>query len=190
MTAQDSQETVTAGHVIGGSFGMAFVIANTPSLPQMLRTILIVAAVATMVLTVVCFGRGISNGTVVRPENGNESFGRRYWGVVLIEAVALFGGLALLNRWEPSANVAWIALVVGIHFFALAKLWVSGSQEIALIAFAMTALGVIGLAIAFSSDSRDAVAVVAGVGSGAVLLSSSLAGSIRSLPPRSAVRQG
>ena len=34
--------------------------------------------------------------------------------VFIVAAVALFGGLALLNYWQPSAVVGWIALVVGL----------------------------------------------------------------------------
>ena len=87
--------------------------------------------------------------------------------VFIVAAVALFGGLALLNYWQPSAVVGWIALVVGLHFFGLARLWKSGSAEINLLALGLTILRVVGI-----------VALVSGVGSGVGLLASSLKGAI------------
>ncbi len=49
---------------------------------------------------------------------------RRYWLVVL-EAGALFGGLAVVNGvlHRTAVSVAWVALVVGVHFFGLARIW-------------------------------------------------------------------
>lgn len=183
-THQSAGSTVTIGHVIGGAFGLAFIIANSGPLPGVLRLSLVVAAGAALALTLFSFARGISNGSVTRPEGSDERFDRRYGVIVVIEAVALFGGMALLNQVRPSAIVGWIALVVGLHFFGLARLWKSGSTEITYVAFAMTALGAAGLVIAFTSDSLDTVGLVAGVGSGVVLLASSLTGAVRTLFPR------
>lgn len=43
----------------------------------------------------------------------------------MLEVLAIFGGLALLNGAldAPRAAVAWVSTVVGVHFLALAVLW-------------------------------------------------------------------
>lgn len=179
-THNGKNATVTAGHVVGGSFGVAFIVANSAPMPAVLRGFFIVAAAAVLMLTVYAFGRGVSNGSVVRPEEGDEGFNRPYWILVAIEAVALVGGMRLLIDWQPSAVVGWIALVVGLHFLGLARLWKSGSTEITLIAIALTILGVVGLVISFTADSLAAVGLVSGVGSGVALLASSLHGAVTS----------
>ncbi len=48
-----------------------------------------------------------------------------YWLVVVAEVGAIAAGLVVLNGplHAPQAAVAWIALVVGIHFIALAVVW-------------------------------------------------------------------
>ncbi len=163
--------TVTIGHVIGAAFGMAFVIANSSPMPQAFRVVLIALAVAGFVLTVLTFGQGHRHSS--RHEVEGERFGRAYLLIVVVEVVTLFGGLVVLNRLQPSAVVGWIALVVGVHFFWLARQWPSGSQEINTIAVALTVLGGLGILIAFTADSTDTVALVSGIGSGIVLLVSS-----------------
>lgn len=172
---------MTVGHIVGGGFGMAFIIANSTPMPTVLRGVFIAAAVAVLMLTVFVFGRAVANGSVTRPDGSDESFNRPYWILVAFEAVALIGGMALINQWRPSAIVGWIAFVVGLHFFGLARLWKSGSTEINLIAIALTILGAAGLVIAFTADSLAAVGLVSGVGSGVVLLASSLTGVGKSL---------
>lgn len=180
-----TRTTVTVGHVIGGSFGMVFIIANSAPMPAVLRVAFVAVAVAVMVLTLLAFGRAVRDGSLTKPERG-ERLNRGFWAIVAVEAVALFGGLTVLNQWRASAAVGWVALVVGLHFFWLAHLWTSGSREISLIASSLTVLGLTGLVIAAAADSPDAVALVAGVGSGVVLLASSLAAALESLfAPRS-----
>src|SRR2546430_3306551 len=43
---------------------------------------------------------------------------RRYWNIVALEAGTLFGGLFIINRvlHRTAVSVAWVALVVGVHF--------------------------------------------------------------------------
>lgn len=48
--------TVTIGHVVSGSFGMAFVIANSAPMSGALRAALLVAAVSVVILTIFSFG--------------------------------------------------------------------------------------------------------------------------------------
>lgn len=187
-TNQQQDSAVTIGHVIGGSFGMAFIIANSMPMPTFLRAVFVAAAVTIMTLTLVAFGRSAADGSLARQDRGTDRFNRQYWVIVAIEAVFLFGGVAVLNQWRPSAIVGWIAFVVGLHFFWLARLWSSGSREISLVAAGLTALGAAGLTIAFTTDSPDAVTLISGVGSGVVLLTSSLSGTVSSLSRAREVR--
>ena len=180
-TNRETSSTVTVGHVIGGSFGMAFIIANSAPMPIVIRVIFVAGAVAIMALTLIAFGRAAADRSLAQPTRTGERFNRQYWVIVAIEVVALFGGMAALNQWQPTAIVGWIALVVGLHFFWLARLWSSGAREISLVALGLTVLGAAGLTIAFTTHSLDAVALISGVGSGVVLLASSLTGAVNSL---------
>ena len=180
-TNQRTSSTVTVGHVIGGSFGMAFIIANSMPMPIVIRVVFVAGAIAVMALTLIAFGQATADGSLTRPDQIRERFNRQYWVIVAIEVVALFGGMAVLNQLQPTAIVGWIALVVGFHFFWLARLWPSGAREISLVAVGLTALGSAGLTIAFTTGSLDAVALISGVGSGVVLLASSLTGAVNSL---------
>ena len=171
------------GHVIGGSFGVAFVLANSASLPPTLATVLRVLALGAFVVVVVAF---YSTARVLRVAGRAHpaGFTRFYWLVVAIEAIALFGGLAVLRQLEPAAALGWIALVVGVHFFPLATLWPEGRTQLRSIAVAMTALGVVGLLLAFTVHDAAPVAMVSGVGSGVVLLGWSLRQAIGTLRGR------
>jgi hypothetical protein len=162
------------GHVIGGFFGVAFVFANSGSLPEGIRDLTVAAAAAVSLLSVAVLGRSRREASATAA--ADERFDRTFLLIVVIEGIALFGGLALLDR--PSANVAWIALVVGLHFFWLARLWRRAFVELTVVATLLTVLGVAGLVISFTADSRDAVALLSGVGSGVVLLGSTLHGAI------------
>jgi hypothetical protein len=171
------------GHVIGGSFGVAFVLANVSSLPPMPAVLLRVLAIATFAVVVVAF---YSTAREWRTAGRAQPVGFTgfYWLVVVIEVIALLGGLAILRQLEPAAALGWTALVVGMHFFPLARLWPEGRSQLRAIAGSMTVLGVLGLVLAFTVHDAAAVAVVSGVGSGAVLLGWSLRQAIGSLRGR------
>lgn len=171
------------GHVIGGSFGVAFVLANVSSLPPAPAVLLRVLAIAAFAVVVVAF---YSTAREWRAAGRSQPVGftRFYWLVVVIEVIALLGGLAVLRQLEPAAALGWIALVVGAHFFPLARLWPEGRAQLRAIAASMAALGVLGLVLAFTMHDAALVAVVSGVGSGAVLLGWSLRQAIGTLRGR------
>ena len=52
-------------------------------------------------------------------------FGRGYWFVVAAEFIALYLGVRVLGGPldAPEAGVAWVSLVVGVHFLALAAVF-------------------------------------------------------------------
>jgi hypothetical protein len=105
---------------IDAAFGLLFVLLNTGSLPGnlalALRTLAAMAFVAVVVLAV---GRRPRRTARTPPTAG---FTRGYWLAVAGEALALAIGLALIKGplEVPRAAVAWVSLVVGLHFVALA----------------------------------------------------------------------
>jgi hypothetical protein len=157
------------GLLIGAMFGMIFVLVNARGLPSavalVLRGLAILAFVGLVI--VVATGRGQAPP---RPDGGGITFGRRYGLVVMAEVIAIVAGLSVLNQVleAPEAGVAWIAVVVGVHFIALARVW--RAMQIRWLGVALSVLGAAGLVLAALGASDDAIATVSGVGSGVVLL--------------------
>jgi hypothetical protein len=168
----------SVGHLVAASFGLAFVVANSTSLPAGVRVVVCVVAAVAAAVVLAGFlrtSRGRPAGTAV------AGFTRGFWAVVAVEVVALFGGLAVLRTVEPAAALGWIALVVGLHFVPLSRLWVDGRTQLLGIAVAMTVLGLVGLGLAFGTHRPTVVALVSGVGSGVVLLGWTCAAAVRTL---------
>lgn len=162
------------GSVIGSVFGLVFVLVNTGSVPAPVGALLRVLAVAAFIAVLLAARRpGSSTSTV--PAGGG--FGRRYWLVVAAEVVAIFAGLALLNGPldRPKAGVAWVTVVVGAHFLALAVVW--RQALFTWLGGALLACGTAGLVLAAVSAPQAAVDLMGGVLPGAILLGFSLWGS-------------
>ncbi|WP_200823969.1 hypothetical protein [Nonomuraea solani] len=161
------------GLLVGAVFGAVFVVVNAQSpLPATVATVLRVVAVlgAATVL-----GLWFVTVRKDKPEEGprRNMFTRGYLIVVAVEAILLFGGvrvLAALGQPEQ-ANVAWVALVVGVHFIALAPVWKDWS--IAVPGGVLSLLGAVGLVMA-STAALAWVPIVSGVLSGVVLLAGCL----------------
>lgn len=95
-------------------------------------------------------------------------FGRAYWIIVLIEAIALFAGARLLTSLgHPELGAAWVAVVVGTHFFALGRVF--GLDRFHVLATLVTLCGIGGF-IAFFAAAPAFIPVISGVISGFVLL--------------------
>jgi len=157
------------GSLVAIAFGTVFVLVNSADLatpwPLAVRvTGLVVAAALVAGLVIVARSTEASS-----PVDGPDDRHRRFWLVVLLEAAALFGGLAVINGVldRPSVAVAWIAVVVGVHFFALAAIWRMPMYR--WLGAAMTVLGLAGFLIDALGGDRAVVELVAGVGSGAAL---------------------
>ena len=155
--------------VVAITFGTVFVLVNSGGVPApwplVIRVIgLLVAAllVAGLVLTV-------RKGSTVTPAPASGSVDHRYWLIVALEAGALFGGLAVINGvlHATAVSVAWVALVVGVHFFGLARIW--RMPPYYWLGAAMVILSLAGFLIYALGGSAAMVALVAGVGSGAAL---------------------
>ncbi|MEW1914686.1 hypothetical protein AB0442_41015 [Kitasatospora sp. NPDC085895] len=160
--------TNQTGRLIGAVFGLVFVLANAGALPT-------AAAIPLRVLAILVFLRlftamrragATADGTTTR-----LTFGRGYRLVVGAEVVVGLGGLFVLARvlHVPQAAIGWIALVVGLHFFGLAVVWRMPSVHV--MAAGLTACGAAGLALARADAPHAAVATVAGIAPGVLLLS-------------------
>lgn len=166
------------GRIIGATFGLAFMQVNAATLPT-------AAAIPVRVLALIAFLavlRGVRRlpapppaetaPAETAPAETRRHFGRRYGYVVGAEVLAAVAGILVINHLlhAPHAMVAWIAFVVGVHFFGLAAVWRTPSLN--LLAAAMSACGAVGLVMAALGSSRAAIASVAGILPGALLLGS------------------
>ena len=158
------------GSMIGVVFGVVFFVANagpfgTPG-ALVVRVVGIAIGVALLVRII-----QLRRRVTVTPDS--LGFGRGYWFVVLGEVVLLFGGVLVINRvlHHPEASVAWVAVVVGVHFVVLGRIW--RESLFTLLGVVMTVLGVVGVVLAVTTSSAVAVAAVAGLGSGLALFAAS-----------------
>ncbi|MCP3805269.1 hypothetical protein NLX83_38990 [Allokutzneria sp. A3M-2-11 16] len=155
------------GTLIGATGGTAFVLANAgaplgSALTTAARVLAVVLLAAVLVVTFRQTGKPAA-------DKATGGFTKGYWFVVLAEVVALFGGFQVLRALEApvQANIAWIAVVVGIHFVAFVPVW--KTWTIAVPGVVMTILGGIGLAMVWTSAVAW-VPIVSGVLSGLTLL--------------------
>ena len=172
----------TTGALIGGTFGGGFVLANasTPLGAQTTAGFRILA-IAGLVGLYLAAGKArrqvrVRHPQVSRPtsEASVNLFGRRYWLIVTTEAALLGLGIGLLRAFgtpQPT-NVAWITLIVGLHFIAFryAGVW---KYSITRSAAVLVGLGLAGLALAAASEPGW-TSFVSGVLAGFVLLAGSL----------------
>lgn len=169
-----------AGALIGSTiaipFGLAFVLVNGSRLPGWGRaasmTLAVVGVLAAVGLVVARRGPLLhASDAEVHP----HAFDRRYWLIVLGEAILLFGGLQVLGRLgHADGGVAWVATIVGLHFLPLARLW---KEPVHLwIGLALMVLGLTGLVLLASGGEPWVISAIAGVGSGVVLFLSVIHG--------------
>jgi hypothetical protein len=114
------------GLIIGIVFGLVFVVVNSGPLGSPASTVLRIAGVVVAAVLLFVLQARMRGGTGVEiAREGGAGFTRGYWIVVAVEAVALFGGLVLINGGfgHGEFGVAWVAVVVGVHFFGLGAVW-------------------------------------------------------------------
>ncbi len=153
-------------------FGLVYVLVNVGELPS-------TAILSTRVLGVATFA-GLLVMLVARREEraaGSDGpgvqqsgFGRGYWTVIIIEVIALFGGLRVINGPMdiPEASVGWVSLVVGLHFVALAAVW--RNPLVRWLGAVIAVCGAIGVILVIAGAPVAAIAVVAGVVPAFILL--------------------
>lgn len=188
------------GSLIGGAFGLVFLIVNSSQFSTVGRIGVLVVGIA--VFAVIVFiamrslrrmgrmGRGralaadaqtptadtrapaadgsVSETATDSAVRGAHPFGRSYWVIVAIEALALFAGTRLLSGiGHPELGVAWVAFVVGTHFYALGSVFKLGRFHV--LATVVTACGIVGF-IVFFAGALDFIPVLSGIIPGFVLL--------------------
>lgn len=174
------------GAVIGGAFGLVFAVANarTP-LGATVATLFRILAVGAFITLVLARRHALRHRRGGRSAPATRLFGRRYWLIVAGEVGLLIAGyVALSASGAPDqAGVAWIALIVGLHFvaFRVAGVWEGGTV---LSASPLVILGAAGLAMV-AAGAATWVPLVSGVLSGFTLLTGSLTVALRELrtPP-------
>ena len=156
------------GGLVGAVFGLVFIEANSGELPRTWQLVARVGGAVVFVLLLIGIRRARRAEEAGEPASGT-AFGRGYWLIVAAEAAALVGGLIVINVVVGAHElaVAWIALVVGVHFFALGILWKAGVFHV--LGTTLTVLGIAGFALHAAGASALAVALVSGVASGIVL---------------------
>ena len=171
------------GILIGAAFGLLFVLANAgdpidSSLGSTFRSLAVVAFVAILVLAVFARRSGRARSRSRRDEWSKASperdqFGRRFRIVVAAEVVVLFAGFQVIRLVDaPSqTGVAWVAVVVGVHFIAL--FWAWRRPSILVPGILLTIYGVVGLVVV-STDQAQWVPLISGVTSGSTLLACGL----------------
>src|SRR3954471_21523573 len=139
-----------SGIFIGSGFGVVFVLANAhaplaPAAGTALR-VLALATFAALVPTAVLAGRRERTGSGPALVYRADRFDRGFRMVVAGEAALLvIGNVTLRVCGAPAQTyVAWIALVVGVHFLVLERVW--KERGIAVPGAALTVLGAAGLA--------------------------------------------
>ena len=175
-TRPRTAEGAEIGALIGAGFGLLFLIINTVQFSILGRTLVIAVGVIVFVGIAVLAVRGLLRkrcGGGRLGESGERGpreppFGRAYWIIVLIELVLLFAGTRLLaSLGHSELGVAWVAVVVGTHFYALGRVF--GLDRFHVLATVVTLCGIGGF-IAFFAAAPAFIPVISGVISGFVLL--------------------
>lgn len=159
------------GSMIAAGFGLVYVVVNSGTLPAAVQWPLRSLAVAAAVAVLLAVLRRQTPNRGPGPDRSNRAvFGRAYWCVVIVEAVALFGGVRILAGplETPQAGVAWVSLVVGVHFFALAVIFAQPFFHV--LGAAISLCGVTGLLLALAGVAQPAVELAGGVVPGVILL--------------------
>ncbi|MET7472071.1 hypothetical protein ABZU22_18270 [Micromonospora sp. NPDC005222] len=160
---------LVVGSLVAVSFGTVFVLVNSGGLDAPWPLVLRVAGLLVAALLLVALSR-VARVETPGPQREAAGFmDRRYWLVVALEAVALFGGLFVINNVldRPAVGVAWVAVVVGMHFFGLAHVWRMPLYH--WLGAAMTALGLAGFLAHALGAGAGTVGLISGVGCGAAL---------------------
>ena len=156
------------GSLVAAAFGLIYVQVNTDTLPAAVAWPLRVLALVAVVSVVVGMYRR-RNRTGGRP-GGGRGFGRPSGWSSSWRSWRSSGGCGCLAGPldRPEAGVAWVSLVVGVHFFALAVVF--REPFFHLLGAAITACGALGLALALADVGQVAVDTVSGVVPGFLLL--------------------
>jgi hypothetical protein len=166
------------GSLIGAAFGLVYVEANAGSLPGGVVTALRIAAALAFLGLIALLARG-SRARSDEPKRPGGQFGTVYWLVVAAEVFAIFVGAAIVRGplGLEDAVVAWVSVVVGAHFVALAEVW-GGMRFFRGLGLALGLCGVAGIAADAAGASTAVVATFGGVLPGVLLLGAAYVGAL------------
>lgn len=174
------------GSLIGVIFGLIYVEVNAGALPGPWGTALRIAAgvAAAGLAGLLALARGPR--PPVQP-GASGGFRGAYWLVVAGEAAAIPAGAALLNgpAGLPRAVVAWVSVVVGVHFLILARNW--RLPQFRVLGAGIAGCGSAGLIAAAAGAAPAVIAGAGGVLPGVLLLAAGYWGAIapwRAAPAR------
>lgn len=164
------------GSLIAAGFGAVYIVVNVGSLPPGVQWSLRAVAAAALCFVVIAVSRRAAGHRPAAGRPDGPVFPRTYWLVVGVEAALLFGGVRVVAGplATPEAGVAWVSVVVGVHFFALARIFDQAFFN--LLGAAISLCGVAALLLAFTGAGLPSVDLVGGVAPGLLLLASALWG--------------
>jgi hypothetical protein len=160
----------TAGSLIGTGFGLVFIEVNGAHLPGPAVGVTRIAGAVIAAVLIALIAAASRTSRAESPSGERAGlFGRGYWITVMLEAAALVAGLTVINTvlHRSQIAVAWVALVVGIHFFGLARAW--RLPRFTALGAAMTLLGIAGFVLDAAGGTPALIALVSGIGSGLAL---------------------
>jgi hypothetical protein len=179
-TAAGRSPGQVVGSLIAIAFGTVFVVVNSGGLATPWPTVVRLTGVAVAAVLLIALFVRRPRPTAPNPGTGGSTdragagpatfFGyRRFWVIVAIEAAALFAGLYVINGvlGHSEVAVAWVAVVVGVHFVGLGRAF--RLTRFHVLGAAMTALGVAGFVLDAVGAGAPVIGLVSGVLSGVAL---------------------
>lgn len=110
--------------MIAAIFGLVYIEVNAGALPATMAVVVRALGACGFVLVLLKLSRERSD-PMQAPEAGEDGFfSSGFWRIVALEAVGIVAGSAVMRLVGlGSATVAWVSVVVGVHFVALAAVW-------------------------------------------------------------------
>ncbi len=167
------------GSMVAAVFGLTYVLANSDALDPRASWALRACAGAGFLVVLAAVARAQRRPPSVVTPSGRGSLGA-YWLVVGAEVVALLLGVRVLSGPldTPEAGVAWVSFVVGVHFFALWRIF--SERVFSVVGTAITGCGITGLTLAAVDAGTATIDLASGVVPGSVLLGAGWWGARRS----------
>jgi hypothetical protein len=178
------------GSLIGAIFGLVYLEVNAGRLPApgpALVRLAGAAAFAGLVIALLATRQPQhAGGGHLQPEDGADAgFRRGFWLIVAGEGVAIVAGSAMLTGplgLPERGVVAWVSVVVGVHFLALGAIW--RTRLFHVLGAAIAASGIAGLVAASEAASDAMVGIFGAILPGALLLAAAYWGVLHPAPTR------
>jgi hypothetical protein len=164
------------GSLIGAIFGLVYLEVNAGPLPAPGPGLVRAGAAAAFAGLVILL---LATRQPQRPaserleaqDSAAGGFGRGFWLIVAAEGAAIMAGSAVLTgplALPERGVVAWVSVVVGVHFVALGAIW--GARLFHVLGSAIAASGIAGLVEASEAASAAIVVTFGTILPGALLL--------------------